>query len=262
MLDAMSTDTVLNLYKERGETPLECINRFRATNKEFRNIPLSYVGRLDPMAEGVLLVLAGEENKQRAKYLALDKEYTCDVLFGFATDTYDILGELTGAVTRASHKQVSTSLVLEYVSMLVGTRSQKYPPYSSKPLDGVPLFVKARKGELAGLDLPEHEITISKAALVGTKRMKQEDLLAHVREDVTKVRGDFRQDRILTLWEDTLRVLYGMEFDVVTISLACSSGTYVRSLADELGKKVGIPALAYRIVRTKVGKWKLKDSIR
>lgn len=258
----MSTDTVLNLYKERGETPLECINRFRKANKEYRNVPLSYVGRLDPMAEGVLLVLSGEENKQRAKYLSLEKEYTCDILFGFATDTYDILGELTGAVTRASHKQVSTSLVLEYVSMLEGTRSQKYPPYSSKPLDGVPLFVKARKGELEGLDLPEHEITIKKVALTGTRRMKQEDLLEAVTEDIGKVRGDFRQERILALWEDTLRVLYGMEFDIASISVACSTGTYIRSLADELGTKVGVPALAYRIVRTKVGKWKIKDSIR
>jgi hypothetical protein len=42
---------VLNLYKARGETPLQRIERFRKENPEYKNIPLSYAGRLDPMAE-------------------------------------------------------------------------------------------------------------------------------------------------------------------------------------------------------------------
>jgi tRNA pseudouridine55 synthase len=251
---------ILNLYKARGETPLERIERFRKENPEYKNVPLSYAGRLDPMAEGVLVVLAGEANKRRTEYLNLDKEYTFDVLFGFSTDTYDVLGVMADAVTRTSHKQVKAPLLSEYLAQLPGVHSQKYPPFSSKPLEGVPLFVKARKGELTHFQLPEHQIEIFSTALVGMKRITDTELLAEVERVIKLVRGDFRQERILHLWRDTLRVLYGTSFDVATISIHCSSGTYVRSIAQELGERLGIPALAMRILRTRAGTFKVRQS--
>jgi len=251
---------VLNLYKARGETPLARIERFRAAHPEYKNVPLSYAGRLDPMAEGVLVVLAGDENKKRDEYLSLEKEYSFDVLFGFSTDTYDVLGVLDEAATRTSHKNVQMPLLSEYVAQMQGEQIQKYPPFSSKPLEGTPLFVKARKGELTEFDLPEHKVNIVAASLVGMQRIASEDLMSEIEQAVGVVQGDFRQERILRLWRDSLRVLYGLSFDIATVSVQCSSGTYVRVLAHELGKQVGIPALAYRILRTRVGKWKVGRS--
>jgi len=254
---------ILNLYKEQGETPLMRIERFRASNPEYRNIPLSYAGRLDPMAEGVLLVVVGEENKNKEKYLALDKEYTFEVLFGFATDTYDVLGLMTDAVTRASYRSISIPTLNEYVQQLPGTRAQKYPPFSSKPLEGVPLFVKARKGEVdKNFALPEHNVTIHSAVLKGATRISAEDLLARVKQGVGRVHGDFRQEHTIALWEDTLRVLYGLSFDVATIHIVCSSGTYMRGIASDLGAQMGMPALALSITRTKAGKWGIRSAER
>jgi tRNA pseudouridine55 synthase len=253
---------ILNLYKARGETPLQRIERFRKEHREYKNVPLSYAGRLDPMAEGVLLVLGGEANKKKTEFLNLEKEYTFDVLFGFATDTYDLLGVMADAVSRTSHKQVRVPLLMEYLAQMPGTRVQKYPPFSSKPLEGVPLFVKARKGELKGFELPEHRIEIHAATLVGMKQMTDKELETEVEAAIKLVHGDFRQERILHLWRDTLRVLYGMSFDIATITIQCSSGTYVRSLANELGEQLGIPALAMRIVRTRVGTYKIRSALR
>jgi tRNA pseudouridine55 synthase len=251
---------ILNLYKNRGETPLERIERFRKENPEYKNVPMSYAGRLDPMAEGVLVILSGEANKRRNEYLNLDKEYTFDILFGFSTDTYDLLGVMADAVTRTSHKAIRAPLLVEYLAQLPGAHSQKYPPFSSKPLEGVPLFVKARKGELNHFDLPEHRIEIFSASLVGMKRISDTELMEETERVIGLVHGDFRQDRILHLWRDTLRVLYGMSFDVATVSIHCSSGTYVRSLAHELGEQLGVPALAMRILRTRAGTFKVRQS--
>ncbi len=253
---------ILNLYKERGETPLERIERFRKANPEYKNVPLSYAGRLDPMADGVLIVLAGDKNKDKGEFLDLDKEYTFDVLFGFATDTYDVLGVMADSVTRTSHKSVSAPLLMEYIAQMPGKRSQKYPPFSSKPLEGKPLFVHARKGDLSDFDLPEHNIEIFSSSLVGMKKIKDNELLEEVERLIKLVKGDFRQERILHLWKDTLRVLYGMSFDVATINVHCSSGTYMRSLANELGEHIGVPALAMRILRTRVGKYKVRNSVK
>lgn len=253
---------ILNLYKERGETPLERIERFRKANTEYKNVPLSYAGRLDPMAEGVLLVLAGEANKKKNEFLNLEKEYVFDVLFGFATDTYDILGVMADAVTRASHKPIRTPLLVEYIAQMPGVRVQKYPPFSSKPLEGKPLFVHARKGNLSSFELPEHKIEIFSASLIGMSRISDKELLEDVIKSVQSVKGDFRQERTLHLWEDALRLLYGMSFDVARISIHCGSGTYVRSLANELGEQLGMPALALRIQRTRVGKYKVRGAQR
>ncbi len=253
---------ILNLYKKRGETPLECLLRFRKANPEYKNVPLSYAGRLDPMAEGVLVVLVGEMNKRRNEFLGLDKEYTFDILFGFSTDTYDMLGVMKDAVTRASHKPVRTQLLMEYIAQLPGERNQKYPPFSSKPLEGQPLFVKAQRGELSNFMLPEHRIEIFSASLVGMKKISEQELLKEVDHSISLVKGDFRQERILHLWHDALRILYGMSFDVATVSIHCSSGTYVRSLANELGEQIGIPALAMKILRTRAGKYKVRSSIK
>ena len=82
----------LKLDKKSGETPLECINRFKVNNPEYKNDKMTYAGRLDPLASGVLLVLVGEECKNKEEYLKLDKEYELTILFGFKTDSFDILG--------------------------------------------------------------------------------------------------------------------------------------------------------------------------
>src|SRR5690606_23219787 len=93
----MSSNTeILQLYKREGETPLECIQRFRAENPSYAEVSMTYLGRLDPMAEGLLLVLAGDTRKKKA-YLELDKRYEFEVLWGFETDTYDMLGLVTAS---------------------------------------------------------------------------------------------------------------------------------------------------------------------
>src|SRR3989344_2406007 len=81
-----------NLYKPRGETPLERLSNF--LRKEKIKEKAAYMGRLDPMAEGVLLIATGDDIKKREEFLNLDKEYEFSALFGFSTDTYDILGKI------------------------------------------------------------------------------------------------------------------------------------------------------------------------
>src|SRR3982750_279229 len=85
---------IIKLYKRLGETPLECIERFRLEKPEYATTNMTYLGRLDPMAEGLLLVLAGN-TRDKKKYLEWDKTYEFEVLWGFASDTYDILGLVT-----------------------------------------------------------------------------------------------------------------------------------------------------------------------
>mgnify|MGYP000153282325 CR=1 FL=1 len=83
---------ILNIYKPVGLSPLDIINILKDKSPEYQDVPITYAGRLDPMAEGVLLLLAGDEVHKNEEYQKLDKEYEAEILIGFNTDTYDVLG--------------------------------------------------------------------------------------------------------------------------------------------------------------------------
>ena len=87
-------DCVLNLYKKKSETPLQTIERYVKAHPEFRRAKMTYAGRLDPMAEGVLVVLSGEKNKEREAYTGLDKDYEFEFVFGIETDNNEVLGKI------------------------------------------------------------------------------------------------------------------------------------------------------------------------
>lgn len=244
---------LLILNKEIGETPLECIEKFKALNIEYRILPMTYAGRLDPMAEGVLLVLVGEECKNKDKYLGLDKEYEVEVLFGFATDTYDVLGKVLRRETSEEVK-IQTSDVWEQLQKFKGKFVQEYPAYSSKTVDGVQLHTLANKGELPD-EMPTKEVEIYDIEMLEEREIDSKTLLEEIKNRISKVKGDFRQNEILCLWQESLKYSSG-KYQVIKIKVKCSSGTYMRSLAHNLGTKLGVPALAYSIKRIRVGEYK------
>lgn len=253
---------MINLYKKIGETPLECLDRFREHNPEYKDASLSYAGRLDPMAEGVLLVLAGEENKKREKYLSLDKEYSFEVLFGFETDTYDILGRVSKSSEVSKLRKISKENIKEILETFKGKMIQKYPAYSSKTVLGKPLFEWARSEKLNEIEIPSREVEIHSMVLENHRMIGKEELRNFIKERIALVRGDFRQKEIIALWSNVLNTSKVRKFPVARIYLKCSSGTYARSLAHSLGERLEIGALALSIVRTKVGNWSLEGNIR
>ena len=60
---------IILINKKEGETPLEALQYFRSRNKIYKEAKMTYAGRLDPMAKGLLLVLVGEETKKKARAL-------------------------------------------------------------------------------------------------------------------------------------------------------------------------------------------------
>ncbi|MBU0611874.1 hypothetical protein KKB58_00360, partial [Patescibacteria group bacterium] len=138
---------VILLNKKEGETPLEALENFRKKNIEYKNLPMTYAGRLDPMASGLLIILAGEEVKKKKKYLLLPKKYEFSVLFGFATDTHDILGKIVREGEYDISNEELKKLLENNLKHFTRKFTQKYPMYSSKTVKGKPLFQYARKEE-------------------------------------------------------------------------------------------------------------------
>src|SRR3990167_742701 len=147
----------LNLFKKLGEPPRERLERLRVQKPHYEHEVLSYAGRLDPMAEGVMLCLVGSANKRREAYLELSKEYVFDVLFGFSTDTYDVLGR---AIETGDPATITRGLVRKGLNEFRGHIEQDYPPYSSKTVEGKSLFEWARNNALSALVMPSRSVTI------------------------------------------------------------------------------------------------------
>ncbi len=224
---------------------------------------MTYAGRLDPMASGLLLILAGDETKNKEKYLNLGKEYKFEVLFGFNTDTYDILGKVTTnfefSATDYKLKELETKIKKE-LKNFTGKFKQKYPIFSSKTVKGKPLFFYARHGE--NIEVPDREINVKSIKFIKLRKINNEKLLENIECRIKKVQGDFRQKEILEIWRKKLKqgqsLLKKEEyFYIANLEIKCGTGTYVRGIVNSLSENIRIPALAYSIKRTKIGKYVL-----
>lgn len=241
---------IILINKKEGETPLAALSLFRKKHKKYKDVPMTYAGRLDPMASGVLLILAGDKVHEKDKYLSLDKEYTFEVLFGFATDTYDILGKVANigdSVSKKNLKEKIKKVLPEFNGKII----QKYPLYSSRTVAGKPLFAYGREGE--DVTLPEKEVEIKNLKFKGLKSISAKKLLFNIEKRIAKVEGDFRQEEILSIWKEKLTEVDSKNrFFIGSFKVVCTSGTYVRSIANSMGEKIQTPSLAFKIKRTKV----------
>ncbi len=245
--------TVYATYKNIGETPLEALSRLRK-RKKLGQDSLTYAGRLDPMACGVLLVLSGKAIQEKSHYLSLPKTYKAKVVFGVSSDTGDMLG--LGQLRMP--KPIREVDVRKTLRSLVGEIELALPRYASVPVNGKPLWTLARAGKLP--QLPVRKSKLYAITSITIKYVSSKQLLARAESRIKKVRGDFRQEKILKQWRKLFKNSK-YRFQLVQFTIRCSSGTYVRSLAEELGKRLGTPALLYGLERMRVGRYGLNDCL-
>ena len=123
---------------------------------------IGHLGTLDPMATGVLPLLLGKYTRLAQYFSAAEKHYAGTIRFGFATDTYDAEGQVTGSVT-------APVLTLEQVRAAAarfhGEMQQMPPPYSAKKIDGQPAYKLARAGK--PVELKPAAVDISHFAITG-----------------------------------------------------------------------------------------------
>jgi len=258
----MSNGTKLSkhilVYKKEGETPLQAINRLKNKYPEYKSEKIGYAGRLDPMAEGLLLLLIGYENKQKKKYENLSKVYECEVLLGVRTDTFDILGLVDNQTTLLQEK--SNKDIGRVLNSFIGKSTQPYPAFSSKTVLGKPLYYWAREGKLLEITVPTKEIEIYQLTLLDIFSMKKEEIHSSILKRIEIVEGNFRQESVKKTWETFFNTTSKREFKMLKIRVFCSSGTYVRFLANQIGKKLNQQSLAFSITRVKIGESTLEDA--
>ena len=183
---------------------------------------MGHAGTLDPLASGLMLIGVGKGTKGLTSLVKLDKEYLAEVRIGERRSTGDLEGEI---VEEREVKTLTESQVEVALATLVGILSLSVSAYSAIKVDGVPMYKRARSAEKIGktvADVPEREMKVYEAELLKFET------------------GDGRA--------------------VATVRFSVGSGTYIRSLAEELGRRVGYPATLQNLRRTKVGEFDIKDA--
>lgn len=203
-------DGVLVLNKPSGPTSNKCLLKIKRLGQK----KIGHAGTLDPLANGVLLVLLGQATKISSYLMQGGKKIYKGVLrLGLETDTFDIDGKI---VNKLDYSNVSVDLIKKEISLWEEIVEQVVPEYSATKHLGQPLYKLARKG----CDVP--------------KKVKSVEILQAEMLDVT--------------------------LPLVSFRVTCSSGTYVRSLAHSLGKRLGCGAVLTELTREYSHPFGLKEA--
>ncbi|MEO4053477.1 tRNA pseudouridine(55) synthase TruB [Solibacillus sp. CAU 1738] len=174
---------------------------------------VGHTGTLDPGVEGVLPICIGQATRI-AEYLTnAGKTYEAVVSIGRTTTTEDAEGETVEQ--NISYKQFSRSEVLTALKSLTGEIEQTPPMFSAVKVNGKKLYEYARAGQT--VERPTRKITIYELELL---------------DDAESFEGEEVQFRI---------------------RIKCSKGTYIRTLAVQIGEALGFPAHMHELVRTASG---------
>ena len=182
---------------------------------------IGHTGTLDPNVEGVLPICLGESTKV-AEYLTnAGKEYIAEVTIGFSTTTEDADGETVDSNLEV--KTITKQQLQQVLTSLTGVITQTPPMYSAVKVNGKKLYEYARQGLI--IERPSREVTIYELELLS-------DEPSFIGEQIS-----------------------------FPIRVSCSKGTYIRTLAVQIGEKLGYPAHMSKLVRTASGSFKEEQCI-
>lgn len=216
-------------------------------------VKTSHTGTLDPMAQGVVIVLLGEERLKKFEYAKWQKEYEFEIVFGISTDSYDGMGLITNT---HFDSDLSDEKVKSTLKTFVGRYKQKVPPLSTKKIKGRHLHEYFRSGET--VNIPEKEGTIYKLELLDISERKTANVVGEIIKNVSLVTGDFRQKEIIEAWKEEKEDL-PKKINTAKLKAEVSKGLYIRSLVQDIASELNTMGFANKIVRTKNGKYRKKD---
>lgn len=138
----MEKDGIILLNKKKGITSFKAINELKLNIHANK---VGHAGTLDPMAEGLMLVMINSATKFSDKFMKKDKEYYVEMELGYETDTYDSDGQKT-KVYEGTIKYDKDNII-ETINSFIGTQYQVPPIYSAIKVNGKKMYEMAREGK-------------------------------------------------------------------------------------------------------------------
>jgi tRNA pseudouridine55 synthase len=183
---------------------------------------VGHAGTLDPMATGLLVIGIGSSTRLLTYVVGTDKEYLATVRLGAATTTDDAEGELVTKAQPDDVAAVTPDRIRDAAARLTGDIQQVPSSVSAIKVDGKRAYARVRGGE--DVTLQPRQVTVSAF--------------------------------------DILDIVHADENTAIDVSVRveCSSGTYVRAIARDLGADLGVGGHLTQLRRTRVGPYRVADA--
>jgi tRNA pseudouridine55 synthase len=215
-----AADGLVVVDKPAGWTSHDVVARMRRVAGTRK---VGHAGTLDPMATGVLVLGIGRATRLLTYVVGADKEYVATIRLGVATTTDDAEGEV---LARTDASGVPRPAIDAGVAALTGPIEQVPSSVSAIKVDGQRAYARVRAGEQ--VELAARPVTVSRVEVHAVRTVDlPDDAPAACDVDVTVV---------------------------------CSSGTYIRALARDLGAALGVGGHLTALRRTRVGGYGLAGS--
>jgi tRNA pseudouridine55 synthase len=234
---------VVLFNKPKNYTSYQIVEFFKKRTKK----KVGHGGTLDPMAEGLLILGIGDYTKELNKFLKESiKTYVAEIILGARSTTYDREGLRTRTEFGAGQGNIELEKIKEVVSSFIGEIEQIPPSFSAVKIKGKPAYLLARKGkkvELKPRKVKIYEIKILEITLNNTN--------SETKQHETFINNNIRVDPRLNPRESV----------VLRIEVTCSSGTYIRSLANDIGEKLGCGGYLNELKRTSINEFKVEQAL-
>ncbi|MFA6565617.1 MAG: tRNA pseudouridine(55) synthase TruB [Candidatus Paceibacterota bacterium] len=226
MIDKFQGNNILLVDKPKGITSFDVI---RVLRKKLGIRKMGHAGTLDPLASGLMIIGVNDGTKKMSEFLKLPKEYVADILLGKKSETGDMEGKIVEEKTTA---HITDEMIRSAVANFPGKHALAVPMYSAVKVGGRPLYSIARKKE-SGKSLTEKETG-------AVPPIKEMEVLSAELLNIERKGNDI----------------------ALKVKMGVSSGSYVRTLAEELGNRLGAPAMLTDLRRTEIGEYSVKDAMK
>lgn len=241
--DKFLNGQLLLIDKPIGWTSFDVVRKINYQLKsqlQLKKIKVGHAGTLDPLATGLLIVCTGKFTKKIEEIQAQKKEYTGIITLGASTPSFD-LEKAFDAFYETEH--ISDEMIKEAATTFIGTQEQTAPIHSAKKVDGKRAYELARAGQ--EVEIKTNTITIDEFEITSIERSP---LILPSDKLITDEKSKINQEKP---YDKGIHV----HFRVV-----CSKGTYIRSIARDLGLKLNSGGHLAALTRTKIGAFSIENA--
>ncbi|MBR3322232.1 tRNA pseudouridine(55) synthase TruB [Candidatus Saccharibacteria bacterium] len=250
----MKEDQIILIDKPTGISSFGVVARVRARlrNKFGHKIKVGHTGTLDPFATGLLILLSGKMTKKSNEFLKLDKIYEATLKLGYTSTTGDPEGE-----------------IIKYPK---STKFTKIEEYKGKISDFA--AERAKRSDIIS-DLSHCEASeISEFCTLNDVKYVLKKFIGKIEQtpprfSAIKINGErayklARKGQNFAIPKRQIEIysidILDYNYPELKIRVHCSSGTYIRTLAEDIGKALNTGAYLTALRRTKIGKYDIKDA--
>ena len=212
---------LLLIDKPIGWTSFDVVRKINYQLKnqlQIKKIKVGHAGTLDPLATGLLIVCTGKFTKKIDEIQAQKKEYTGIITLGATTSSFD-LEKPFDAFFETNH--ITDEMINEAATTFIGTQEQIAPIHSAKKIDGKRAYELARAGE--EVIIKKNTVIIDEIEITERERNQR----------------DFPANKLIDNEKPTINQEKPYDKGVhVHFRVVCSKGTYIRSIARDLGLKL------------------------